>query len=601
MPSKIGSGVRILRDLLSRLWSYWTRWHIPVIANPKVIAPVLGISYIVGGLTALWVSTRAPETGQWLLPKQVLSSTGVAFGVLVLAARWTWPPWTVHLLVGTGPMLIGTGLWIVRGESDGPPLAALLTLVTLFSFFFFAWPVAVCYEAIVQLVLVASVRCWGLPLELGVVLSVVNVLSAALTGQLVRLAGEAEADGVTGVPDRQSFERVASRAVERAGAGAPLAIALIRVDMNVDAATDDRRRYDLEDQRMAAAARRWVRLVPPNHVLARYSGDEFGLVMPGWCAAEAVDLVDILRSALPATLGCTAGIAEWESTDTRLSLALRAGGAIPDTEPGEQRTFVVRTAADRQDLETALADGEFVVYYQPIVDLVSEQVVGAEALLRRRHPHRGLVMPAEFIPTAERTGFICELGHWALRTACATAAGWPQVAGGPLTLTVNVAGQELHQPDYVEGVVRVLATTGLPPGQLILEVTESSVLADADSAVDALRRLRKLGIRIAIDDFGTGYSSLGRLERLPVDVLKIDRAFVGAIKPGTRSAPIVSAVTALAAALGLTAVAEGIEHPYQAAAVARHGCERAQGWLYGRPAPELVLCPAVRPPLPVQH
>lgn len=263
---------------------------------------------------------------------------------------------------------------------------------------------------------------------------------------------------------------------------------------------------------------------------------------------------------------------------------------------GGQTSAGGHSCVQRRELVDALPAGEFTVVYQPIVDLVSGVVVGAEALLRWTHPQRGAVPPVEFIPLAEESGFILDLGRWVLRAACREAAGW-HWADTP-RISVNVSGRQLQDLNFVPDVRRILAETGLPPTRLVLEVTESMLEADAPVALAAMEALRSDGVRIAVDDFGTGYSSLSRLDRLPVDILKIDRSFVSALRPDAAVAPVITAIVALAHALGMSTVAEGVEEPYQAAALITHGCGAAQGWLYGRPGSAEALAALAETPLP---
>jgi EAL domain-containing protein (putative c-di-GMP-specific phosphodiesterase class I) len=220
------------------------------------------------------------------------------------------------------------------------------------------------------------------------------------------------------------------------------------------------------------------------------------------------------------------------------------------------------------------------VWHQPIVDLGSGTVVGTEALIRWAHPARGLVAPSDFIPLAERTGAIHGLGAWVLQHACLQAADACDVAGGH-SLSVNASGSELRSPDYVGAVREALRQSGVLPGNLVIEVTESTLDADQPTVTDTLHQLRDMGVLIAIDDFGTGYSSLSRLDRLPVDILKIDRTFVAAMPDG--GGPIMQALIGLAHGLNLTIVAEGIETQRQADILRRLGCDKGQGFLFGRP------------------
>lgn len=236
-------------------------------------------------------------------------------------------------------------------------------------------------------------------------------------------------------------------------------------------------------------------------------------------------------------------------------------------------------------LRQALRSGEFVVHYQPVVEMTSGEAVGAEALLRWARPCGALTGPEDFIGAAERSGVIAELGEWALQQACSDAALWPEGSTGPLCVAVNLCAHQLVDPRLTTIVRKALGAAGLSALRLVLEVTESVLMADPVLAGRRLGPLRAAGVRVAVDDFGTGYSSLAYLKRLPVDVLKIDRCFTAGLGTSPGDAAIVAAILALARALGLDVVAEGVETEAQAAELRRMGCSHAQGYLYGRPTP----------------
>ena len=251
-----------------------------------------------------------------------------------------------------------------------------------------------------------------------------------------------------------------------------------------------------------------------------------------------------------------------------------------------------------RSLRSAIAEGGLLLHYQPIVRFGDWAVTATEALVRWEDAERGLVHPAEFIPLAEESGLIVALDDWVMRTACTQAQAWADGGLPPVRMAVNLSGRGFWRARIVERVAEALALTGVDPDQLELEVTESMAVDAVDDARPLFRELEALGVRLAIDDFGTGYSALGRLQGLPFHTLKIDRSFVVGVENPYDEAPIVAAMIAMAHALQLEVVAEGVETEAQSAFLARHGCDIGQGWLFGRPV-EAAEIEAMLQPNPV--
>jgi EAL domain-containing protein (putative c-di-GMP-specific phosphodiesterase class I) len=237
------------------------------------------------------------------------------------------------------------------------------------------------------------------------------------------------------------------------------------------------------------------------------------------------------------------------------------------------------------DLRRAAFRGEFVLEYQPTVDLVTGRPTGMEALIRWRHPERGVVTPLEFVPLAEETGLVVPIGRWALAEACAQGAEWLRAFAGepPLAMSVNLSVRQLHHEGLVDDVAAALRGSGFPAHLLTLELTESMLVQGGDNVISALHDLKALGVRLALDDFGTGYSSLSYLRNLPVDTLKIDRSFIEAADLGTEGESVLRGIVQLGHALGLVLVAEGIERQSQAEALRLLGCPYGQGFYFWRP------------------
>jgi predicted signal transduction protein with EAL and GGDEF domain len=334
--------------------------------------------------------------------------------------------------------------------------------------------------------------------------------------------------------------------------------------------------------------------------VARLGGDEFGIVYTGPVSVEALAELarninaslsqEILIDGANVTTGVSIGIAvaPTDSTDVNIlmkfaDLALyrakaEGRGGFRFFEPGMDAKAKERRALET-DLRAALANGEFALVFQPLVDIAAGVIKSCEALLRWNHPIRGVLQPLDFIPLAEETGLIHAIGEWAIREACTQAASWPDSIG----IAVNISAVQFHGPGLVAAVKRALADTGLDPKRLELEVTETVLIAEMDRALGVLCALREMGVRIALDDFGTGYSSLSYLRKLPFDKIKIDRSFVRDLSNHAESQAIVSAMIGLAGELGVGITAEGVETAEQLASLRASGCEEAQGFLISRP------------------
>ncbi|WP_161993505.1 putative bifunctional diguanylate cyclase/phosphodiesterase [Muricoccus nepalensis] len=417
----------------------------------------------------------------------------------------------------------------------------------------------------------------------------------------------AEHDGLTGLANRavlrDRLEEVLKHRRRRRGQAAEVAV--LCIDLDGFKEVNELHGHEAGDVLLMEAARRLSSLVRSGDTVARLGGDEFAIVQvgneqPGAAEPLAARLVAAL--GLPyvsgkatirnigASIGVAVAPADGEAVDALLAAA---GTALQRAKAsGGRRSVYYHPAMEREarerraleaDLAAAVSQGEMSVAYQPLVDVGTRRVLGFEALLRWRHPARGMVPPDVFISVAEANGSIVALGEWALEQACAEAARWPV----PLFVAVNVSPVQVQRgPVFAEMVERVLARTGLPPARLELEVTEGVLIRETDAALEALRRVRALGVRIALDDFGTGYSSLATLQAFPFDKIKVDRRFVAGLGGGSaQDATIVRAVLGLARGLGLPVVAEGVETEEQLEVLRAESCAEAQGWLFGRPGP----------------
>ena len=381
-------------------------------------------------------------------------------------------------------------------------------------------------------------------------------------------------------------------------------LAVLYLDLDGFRDVNDMAGHAAGDAVLKEAAARFSRLLRASDSVARVGADEFVILLTGQVSEKIAlrlgeRLIDSIREPIavsgytPFNLGASIGLAQFPADGGTVNELLTNAEAAMCRAKAHARNTVqaylpelTQAVQQRFELVHALRHacdaGQFRLEYQPQVRLSDGALIGAEALLRWRHPTRGMVPPVEFIPLAEETGLIISIGRWVLETACAQAARWQGVAGKPQQVAVNVSARQLRQPGFIELVDLILAQTGCPATALELEVTESLLLEDSESAITLLGQLNVRGVRVAIDDFGTGYSSLSYLRRMPVQTLKIDRSFVSELGSDASVAAIARTVIVLARSLHLDVIAEGVETAEQAAWLRREGCDWAQGWYYGR-------------------
>ena len=430
----------------------------------------------------------------------------------------------------------------------------------------------------------------------------------------------AEHDALTGLANRAVLHEYLGKAMthrHRRGGGAAT-LAVLYVDLDGFKAVNDLCGHAAGDRILVQATERMRSLVREGDTLARLGGDEFAIIQasanqPAAATSLAGRLVEALgrpydvgdgaeAAAVTASVGVALSPGDAETADALLAAAdaamLRAKAAgrngVSFYRPEMEREARERRALEA-DLRGAVECGELALVYQPLVGVSEGRTLGFEALLRWNHPHRGNVPPDRFIPAAESSGAILRIGEWVLDAACAEAARWAE----PLFVAVNVSPVQVQRgASFAAGVERVLARTGLDPSRLELEVTEGVLIRDAEAALDALRPVRAMGVRVALDDFGTGYSSLATLQAFPFDKIKVDRRFIAGLGGASvGDATIVRAVLGLARGLGVPVVAEGVETPVQLDALRAERCQEAQGWLFGRPGP--VPASLVAPPAPL--
>ena len=407
-------------------------------------------------------------------------------------------------------------------------------------------------------------------------------------------------DHLTGLANRTLFVDRAERVLALA-ARDRVAVSVLFVDLDNFATFNDGMGHRAGDALLVAVAQRLRNALRQDDLVCRLGGDEFAVLVNPRSAEQSGELLaprlaQVLRAPFEIeghTISVTASIGIATACDLAVEDLLRdAAIAMHQAKAMGKRqtvTFVekmVDSASGRLqlllDLQHALEHEEFVVHYQPVIDLRSCAMTGVEALVRWEHPTRGRLAPLEFIPCAEESGMIVDIGRIVLRESCSRATSWGLAARG-LTLAVNLSARQLASSTLLDDVRRILKETAMDPSALVLEVTETTLMHDADAAVGRLRELKELGVRLAIDDFGTGYSSLSYLRKMPVDILKIDRSFVSDLHDSPEAAAIVRSLIELGRTLDLELIAEGVELEAQLDALRAQHCDLAQGFLFAKP------------------
>jgi diguanylate cyclase (GGDEF)-like protein/PAS domain S-box-containing protein len=409
-------------------------------------------------------------------------------------------------------------------------------------------------------------------------------------------------DPLTDLPNRALLHDRLAHALARAARG-KACVGVLFIDLDHFKVINDSLGHDVGDELLMQVAARLTALLRASDTLGRLGGDEFMVIAePGSDPAQHVRMAERLGAvleapffvrgdelAISASIGIACGDGDADprelvrDADAAMYRAKSLGRARSELFDVALRERVLRRLTTEKALRAALAAQDFELAFQPIVTLDGNAIVAAEALLRLTGPEGTNISIPEVISIAEETGLIVPIGAWVLSEACRRAVSWQRIAGRRIDVSVNLSPRQLTHPELIDQVERALADSGLPAEALILEITESVLLGDAERPLEALRALRGLGIRLALDDFGTGYSSLAYLTRLPLDILKLDRAFIARLAPGSQETAVTAAIAHMAEAIGLTVIAEGVETDEQADALRGIGIDLAQGYLYARP------------------
>jgi diguanylate cyclase (GGDEF)-like protein len=474
-----------------------------------------------------------------------------------------------------------------------PRRIVLLSLVTM------AAPLTIAARSMAGATLQLPVLLGGTVVLFGLVVARLVAMARELEASRTLLLHEATHDGLTGLGNRTLFSDEVEAALS---SGVPVAV--LCLDLDDFKMVNDSLGHPAGDVVLQVVGERLLSLLRPGDAVARLGGDEFAMLVSGPDAATGGAVAQRVLSAIRQPIGLpgpeghtvhtnvSVGVAHSNSdssveallrdADIAMYLAKQSGkGHHEIFQPGMRQDMIDRLEL-RIDLGEALARNEFVLHYQPIVEVSTGRPVGVEALLRWDHPRRGRVEPMQFIPLAEETELIVPIGRWVLMEACRRAVELDPRSDG-LEIAVNVSAVQLRHPGLVDDVLRALESAGLDPSRLILELTESAVISDLDAAAITLCELRTHGVRIALDDFGAGYASLQHLRAFPVDIVKLDRSFV--VNSLQHDSTVLSGLIEMASNLGMETVGEGIEEPSQLAMLRSLHCRYAQGFLIARPMP----------------
>ncbi len=443
-----------------------------------------------------------------------------------------------------------------------------------------------------------------------------NHLEELVRQRTAELNHRANHDALTDLPNRTLFEDRLSQALVNAQRNRQM-VAVLFLALDRFKKVHDTLGHALGCRLLQDVAHRLTKSANEGSTVARFEGDEFGLLLTQVGRPDVNDIVETISQVneslklpfalddnevfITTSIGASLYPVDGEDVATLLKNAGAAlyrakeqGGNNYQFYTADMNAKALKRLTLENNLRRALEREEFELHYQPQISTFSGRVSGVEALVRWKHPELGLVSPSEFIPLAEDTGLIVQIGEWVLRSACEHCKKWQDEGFGSLSVAVNISARQFQQQELSDVVARILVDTRLDPHCLELELTESSIMKNAESAVVMLDKLKRMGVRISIDDFGTGYSSLGYLKRLPIDLLKIDSSFVRDVTSDSDDAILVEAIVSLAHNLGLKVIAEGVETEEQLSFLSQLECDAWQGFLYSKPVPSHALIELLR-------
>lgn len=509
-------------------------------------------------------------------------------------------------------LLLGVAFTLGKWETSPHPIGLTLLLVILYAFELgIRRTIPVCILSTIAIYLYCStqdnISFWSM--DTFIVLGGIIICVGFIGPSADRLNKMAYYDALTGLPNRRMFTEHLQASLDDPSHKKPLA-GVMFIDVDGFKYINDTMGHGLGDQLLVVITSRLRKVLSKPVLLARMGGDEFALLIPGMKTTdEAAELAELLLNQFAASfslgnqevyvtvsIGISVGPDDGHSADTLMRNADTAMYLAKDQGRNNYQFYSAPTDNDgmeRVQMETmlrhALERNEFVVYYQPRVDIKSGKMVCVEALIRWIHPERGIISPVEFIPLAEDTGLIVAIGELVLRKVCIQRKQWTEMGMPPFRISVNLSARQFRQTDLPEVIESVLRSTGISASMLEFELTESAAMQDVNYAILMLRVLKDMGLTIAIDDFGTGYSSLSYLKRFPLDVLKIDKSFTNGIHHDSDDAAIVRAIIAMGHSLKLSITAEGVETTEQLHYLEELGCNEIQGYLIGKPmAPEVL-------------